>query len=191
MKELFFTLLVLVCLAIVGYSQVRSSKPAGPSKDPISSCRKNSSLVDADRPMVFISFVRRETVQVGNKSGDSDRLFFKLTNNFCSPILLDMSGEVRGWGDAILYYVIEDGHSGQRVSGRLRCHVCSGNSLFPGRSIVFSIPFRDADRGAVMRIAYEFEFDRYGSYESSNSLHTVAYYFSGLSESVLPRLSFK
>lgn len=154
-------------------------------------CLNGAKLVDADKPMVLLSFVRRATVKSNDGDGDSNRLFFKLTNNFCAAIWLDMSGEVKGWGDASLYYLIEDRHSGQRVSGTLYCHVCSNNPLAPGQSITFSIPFREADRGAVMRVAYEFEFDREGSYESSNSLHTVAYYFTGLSESVLPKLTFQ
>lgn len=190
MKRLVFGFLFIFCLVIVSYSQARPLVSVT-SKNGKTPCRKNEKLVDADLPMVFLSFVRRETVKDEEQGEGSDRLFFKLTNNFCLPIWLDTSGAPKGWGEASLYYAIEDKGSGRRVSGTLHCHHCSNNQLGPGKSITFSIPFRDADRGAVMRAAFEFEFDRFGGYESSDTLHTVAYYFSGLPESVLPKLTFQ
>ena len=191
MKRVSFFLIVLICLTVAGYAQTRGPFTSAKNKSETTPCRKNAKLVDADKPIVFLSFIRRATVKVSGVDGEGDRLFFKLTNNFCSPVVLDMSGEHEGWGDVSLYYSIEDKGSGRRISGTLHCHVCSTNPLSPGRSIAFSIPFDQADRGAVMRVAYEFEFDRDGRYESSNSLHTVAYYFSGLPESVLPKLTFR
>src|SRR6186997_1710630 len=114
---------------------------------------------DSDRSAAFLTFIRRTQFQPS--ISESDRLFFRLTNNTCWPIWLDMSGtgEPR-YGDIRLYYLIEDKGSGSKIAGKLYCHVCSTNPVGSGKSITFSIPYEQADRGALMRIRFEFEWDR-------------------------------
>lgn len=102
-----------------------------------------------------------------------------------------MSGtDDKRYGEIRLYYLIEDKKTGQEQTGTLYCHVCSVNAIGMGKSITFSIPLRDTGPGARMRIRYEFkwEYDEMiGDFESSNTIHTVAYYFSGLPDSVLAK----
>lgn len=89
-------------------------------------------------------------------------------------------------GDASLYYLIENRKSGEQISGRLYCHVCSTNPVGPGKHVTFSIPFREAAQNARMRIEYEFNWERESS--DHNTEHTVSYYFSSLPQTVLRRI---
>ena len=187
MKRHFLIFLILCIFAIAASAQKRSSVAA---QRRAKGCATKI-LVDPNKPMAFLTFVRRERIEPSDRTDDPNNLFFKLTNNTCWPIWLDMSGTSdERYGQASLYFSIEDKASGKRQSGSMYCHVCSNNPLGSGRSIIFSIPLRDADRGALMRLRFEFKWElMVGDYESSNSLHTVAYYFSGLPESVLPKLA--
>ena len=146
-------------------------------------------LMQVDMPAVFLKFTRSQRIESSVGRSDPDNLFFKLTNNTRWPIWLDMSGYGdERYGDARLYYVVEDYKSGENRSGSLRCHVCSNNQLGPGKSIEFSIPLRVAERDATMRIAYNFSWeDRFGGFEGSDTTHTVDYYFRSLPELALPK----
>lgn len=187
MKKQISIILVICAFGLVSYGQNRSLGASG--KTVISTCRKP--ILQAGKPAVFVTFLRMETIKPSDPSDDQNNLFFKLTNNTCWPIYLDMSGVAdRRYGDASLYYLIEDKKSGRNLSGRLYCHVCSFNAIRSGKSMVFSMPLREATRESLMKVRYEFKWETdqiIGDYESSNTIHTVAYYFSGLPDSVLPK----
>ena len=141
--------------------------------------RKNvrqSILVHSGRPSVYITFVKRESID------GSSYVFYRLTNNLSWPIVLDMSDPGgKRFGDATLYYVVEDSKTGEQKTGRLYCHVCSTNNLGSGRSIQFSVPTEEIELGNVLRIRYEFESESdVSSFEGSDTLHTVAYYLDRL-----------
>ncbi len=180
MKKQLVIILVICAFGLVSYSQ---------NKTVSSTCRKP--ILQAGNPAVFVTFLRMETIRPRNQWDNPNNLFFKLTNNTCWPIYLDMSGVADSrYGDASLYYLIENRKTGQRQAGALDCHVCSINEIGSGKSIIFSLPRRDADRDARMRLRYEFKWERdepHGDYESSNTMHTVSYSFYGLPDSVLPK----
>ncbi len=99
-----------------------------------------------------------------------------------------MSGtEDERFGEAHLYAASQDVETGEILHGSTSCHVCSVNPLGPGKTITFSVPFEYARRRSVMRIAYDFNWERDAGAQSSDVLHTVNFYFSGLPESILPK----
>lgn len=145
-------------------------------------------LIDPKRSAAYLTFLRREAIRTGNVSADGDYLFFTFTNNSCWPVWLDMSGVAdKRHGDASLYYAIENKESGEPISGRLHCHVCSTNPISPGKSLTFSIPYEEVSRKTRLRILYEFDWER-NAFDSETE-NTVLYYFSNLPETVLPKVS--
>lgn len=183
-QSILFLILLMCTISVLG--QKRTAKTSV-------NARKSSPqwyLIKRDRPAVFLKFTRSQRLESSDSTSNPDNLFFKLTNNTRWPIWLEMSGYAdERYGDASLYYVVQDYKSGENRSGSLRCHVCSTNQLGPGKSIEFSIPLNDAARDATMRIAYNFSWeDRFGSFEGSDTTHTVDYYFRSLPELVLPKM---
>ncbi len=153
----------------------------------VGKCTNTQKLIDQKRSPVYLTFVRREAIKIGDKYADGDYLFFTLTNNSCWPVWLNMSGVANErHGDASLYYAIENKESSDRISGSLYCHVCSTNPIGPGRKLTFSIPFEQASQNARMRIAYEFDWER--EIHDDDTEHTVSFYFSSLPDAVLPKL---
>ena len=144
-------------------------------------------LLDSNKPTVYLAFVRKERIKDA-AINRPDRLFFRFTNNTVWPLTLEMSdyGDKR-LGDAMLYYSIDESESGKNLSGSLDCHVCSFNPLGSGKSILFSIPLEDADRGATMRLKYDFSWEGLGGdFSGSSSKHIVSFYFNSLPKGVLP-----
>jgi hypothetical protein len=150
--------------------------------------RRAGALVDANKPAVYLSFLRITRIESDDPSDDPNYLFFRLTNNSRWPIWLQMSGvSKKEYGEASLYYAIEDRKSGDVRIGSTQCHVCSVNPLKPGSSIVFSLPLKYASRDTRMRIAYSFDWERDNESEGgSDSEHSVVFYFRHLPSSVLP-----
>ena len=187
MKKQFMIILILLASVQISYGQQGTSKKG--QKSVRYSCRKP--ILHPKKPAIFITFLRKEVIKSNDRLEDSNLLFFKLNNNTCWPIVLDMSGVLDNrFGDARLYYLIENRNRDREPIGSLFCHVCSVNSIGSGRSIVFSVPLRYADREATMRVRYKFKWEdaaMIGDYESSNTMHTVAYSFIGLPETVLPK----
>ncbi len=148
--------------------------------------RRAEGLVDANKPAVYISFLR--SAQIGPlETGISNHyLWFRITNNARWPIWLNMSGVPKEYGDAGLFYTIENEDDG-KIQVDSRCHVCSVNPVGAGRSVAFSIPADYASRNARMRIEYSFAWERDNEIEGgSYSNHSVLFYFSYLPKSVLP-----
>jgi hypothetical protein len=141
MKRLAIILLILTSFAVSAHAQKRTSSTVNGRIKP---CQRTK-LVDPAKPMVYLTFLRRERIETTAPTADQERLYFRLTNNTCWPIWLDMSGpgDAR-YGEASLYYAIEDKSSGRNVSGTIFCHVCSFNPLPSGKGFTFSIPFREA-----------------------------------------------
>ena len=148
--------------------------------------RRGGTLVDVNKPAVFVSFLRSGEVEplvtgVGNRY-----LWFRLTNNSRWAIWLHMSGVPKAYGYAGLFYTIESKEDGKiRIDSR--CHVCSVNPVRAGSSVVFSIPADYASQDGRMRIEYSFAWERDNEMEGgSYSTHSVLFYFSYLPKSVLP-----
>jgi hypothetical protein len=143
-------------------------------------------LVDANKPAVFISFLRSGEVEPLETGVGNRYLWFRLTNNSRWAIWLDMSGVPKAYGDAGLFYTIESEEDGKiRIDSR--CHVCAVNPVRAGRLVVFSIPADYAGQDVRMRIEYSFAWERDNEMEGgSYSVHSVLFYFSYLPKSVLP-----
>jgi hypothetical protein len=147
----------------------------------------SKSLLRNNRPAVYLTFLRMSVVKWDDPSTDPKNLFFRITNNSRWPVSLQMSGAAKKeYGDVSLYYAIEDKKTGTIERGSTGCHVCSVNSLNPGRSLIFSIPLSEASLQTRMRITYSFDWER-GSenYGDSDSEHAIIYYFSNLPASIL------
>ena len=182
--------IALFCCALTVTVVAQKRVFVSTTKKSASTCTSKKRLVNITRPAAYLTFLRHERIDPEDKSDDAEFLFFKLTNNSCWSIWLDESGVAsKRFGDSSLYYVIENEKTGEKLSGSIYCHVCSHNLLRSGRSIMFSIPLKEASRDALMRISYEFDWEQntFGDFENSNTQHTVTYYFSGLPESVLPK----
>ena len=149
--------------------------------------RRAGALVNANKPAVFLTFLRLTNIKPDDPTDDPNYLFFRLTNNSRWPIWLQMSGvSKKEYGDASLYYAIEDKETSIVRIGSTQCHVCSVNPLRPGGSIVFSLPSGHASRDTRMRIEYSFAWERDNEMEGgSYSEHSVVFYFSYLPSHVL------
>jgi hypothetical protein len=147
--------------------------------------RASSGLLNANKPGVYISFLRVGKVEpletgVGNKY-----LWFRITNNTRWPIWLEMSGVPKAYGDASLYFTIVESQGGKiRIDSR--CHVCSVNPVGPGRSVVFSIPSDYATLDTFLRLNYSFAWERDNENEAgSSSTHAVEFDFHHLPKAAL------
>ena len=78
MKHYAVILVIFTTLAISVYAQKRTS---GTVKGRIKPCQKVN-LVDTDKPMVYLTFLRRERIELTAPSADQEH-FFRLTNNTC------------------------------------------------------------------------------------------------------------
>ncbi len=171
--RLLLTVVIACGLATVVPAQRQKSRRAG-------------NLVDANKPAVFISFLRSGEIEPLETGVSNRYLWFRITNNSRWAIWLEMSGVPKEYGDAGLFYTIENKDDG-KLQIDSRCHVCSVNPVGSGRSVVFSIPADYASQGARMRLEYSFAWERDNEMEGgSYSRHSVLFYFSYLPKSVLP-----
>jgi hypothetical protein len=173
--KLVLTILIACSLVTVVPAQRHKTPRAG-------------TLVAPSKPAVLLSFLRLTKIEPDDPTDDPNNLFFRLTNNSRWPIWLQMSGvSKKDYGEASLYYAIEDKETGSVRSGTTQCHVCSVNPLMPGDSIIFSLPLGYASHDTRMRIAYSFDWERDNESEGgSYSEHSVVFYFSHLPPSILP-----
>src|SRR4029453_551689 len=135
-----------------------------PGQNP--SVNRNPRLSKA-HPSVYITFERQ--AKIANISGTGEMqgtVWLRLRNNTRWPIVLDMNGVPKGYGDAGLFYdVLSEG----KLIFENRCHVCSFNKLGPGRHLVFTVPHEDLVKGHSIRVKFSYgwedEFDVGGGRE--------------------------
>lgn len=146
--------------------------------------RSATPLVDPHKPSVFISFMRSAQVEPLETGVGRTYLWFRITNNMRWPIWLNMFDVPQEYGDAGVYFRIEDKQNGKpRIDSR--CHVCSFNPLGAGRSIAFSLPRDYASVDARLSIEYSFQWERATeNVGGSSSTHSVNFYLSYLPKSV-------
>ena len=146
---------------------------------------KAGTLVNPNKPAVFITFLRLTDLEPLETGYGRKHFLLRITNNTRWAIWLEMGGVPKEYGDAGLFYTIENKDKGE-IQIDSRCHVCSVNPVNPGRSIVFSVPADYASTDTRMRIGYSFAWERDNEVEGgSYSEHSVAFYFSYLPQSVL------
>jgi hypothetical protein len=171
--RLLLTIIIACSLATVVSAQRQKSRRAG-------------ALVDANKPAVYLTFLRSAQIEPLETGVSNRYLWFRITNNSRWPIWLKMSGVPKAYGDAGLFYTIENEDDG-KIQVNSRCHVCSVNPVGAGRSVVFSIPADYASQTTRMRIEYSFAWERDNEIEGgSYSNHSALFYFSYLPKSVLP-----
>ena len=163
------TALTLIIAAIAFGSALGQRKP-----------RPSSVLVNANKPGVYISFLRAGKIEP-LETGVSDKyLWFRITNNTRWAIWLEMSGVPKAYGDASLYFTIVESNGG-KIRIHSRCHVCSVNPVGPGRSVTFSIPGDYATLDTFLRLNYSFAWERDNENEGgSSSTHAVEFDFHHL-----------
>ncbi len=160
-----------------GQQRVFAKSPPGGLK-----CRTIRPVLNSVKPIVFLTFVRETSIQ--NEQKAKDYLVFRLTNNACVPIIIDMSGASPDLGDASLYYNLTNSRTGEILGDSKSCHVCSSNQLGPGRGITFAVPKDVISRDRDLSI--EFEFTRevtLGNFPSWTQ-HNVFFSLGNLPESV-------
>lgn len=172
MMKLLMTL-VITCCFVPATAQTRSSYRSSP-------------LINPDKPVVYISFLRVGRIEPLEPSVRGQYLWFRLTNNSRWAIWLEMSAVPKDYGDALLYYTTEDLSDKDKILVDSRCHVCSANPVAPGRSVIFSVPTDHASRGARLRLPYSFGWERDSEADGgSRSHHSVEFYFGSLPKSAL------
>ncbi|MGH9943464.1 MAG: hypothetical protein ACRD9R_14050 [Pyrinomonadaceae bacterium] len=173
MKKLTLAVMIIIGLAAVALAQRQKGGRSG-------------NLVKADMPAVYVSFLRPVQLEPFRTGYGRNHLLFRITNNTRWAIWLEMNGVTAEYGDAGLFYTIEDEKSGE-IRIDMLCHVCSVNQVGAGRSIIFSIPADYASRDSRFRIEYSFAWERDNEAEGgSYSKHSVLFYFHYLPKSVLP-----
>jgi hypothetical protein len=167
-------IIIVMCSLVTGVSAHRQKR------------HRAGALVNASKPAVYISFLRTAGLEPLRTGYGRKHLLFRITNNSRWAIWLEMGGVPKEYGDANLFYTIEEEKKGE-IQIDSRCHVCSVNPVGAGRSVVFSIPADYATQDTRLRIEYSFAWERGNEAEGgSYSEHSVVFYFSHLPKSVLP-----
>jgi hypothetical protein len=133
------------------------------------------------KPTVYLTFER--SGRVGEEK--EERVFFRFRNNTRWGLRLDMGGELKGYGDARLFYEILSAYNviGKSVS----CHVCSTNILGPGRTLLFSVPKEDVSNSYAIRIQYSYAWE--DDLDSDEPTHFVSFVLRYLPENLHPKKS--
>lgn len=106
------------------------------------------------KPSVFITFERVGQLKSPDPGDERERVWLRLHNNTKWPLMLDMSAVPSAeYGDAGLFY---DGLSKGEVIFRNQCHVCTLNSLGPGKSLFFSLPRSDLAKEGAIRVKFSY-----------------------------------
>ena len=139
MRNLILVLALTNCLGI-SFAQTRSV-----NRNP---------RISKSQPSVFITFERQGKIAALSGTGEmQETVWLRLRNNTRWPIILDMNGVPKDYGDAGLFYgVLSEG----KLIFENRCHVCSFNRLGPGRYLVFSVPRKDLAKGYSIRIKFSY-----------------------------------
>jgi hypothetical protein len=170
-SKLSLIVVVVLSCAAISSAQRRATYPRG-------------ALIDSDNPAVFISFIRLANLEPLGTGYGRAHLLLRIKNNSRWPIILDINGVPKEYGDAGLFYVIADSdHDKIRIDNR--CHVCSDNPLGPGRSIVFAVPRDWITPKSHLRMDYYFSWEQHrNNGAGSVSYHYVEFYFDSLAKSV-------
>lgn len=142
----------------------------------VSSGVQNSGGVHVKKglPSLYITFVKVGQLQ-SEPSDDRERIWLRLHNNTRWPIRLDMSGVPAEYGDAKLFF---DGLLDGEVVFRNRCHACSTNLLYPGKSIVFNVPRRDLAKGRAIRVKFSYGWEGWDDVTAGREPEHYVYFSS-------------
>lgn len=138
------------------------------------SWRQAEVRIRKDQPGVYLTLERVGQVKVPKPGEGRDRVWLKLHNNTRWPIMLEMSGvPSKEYGDAELYY---DVLSGRELIIHLECHVCSYNSLGPGKSFVFSVPLEELGAGRALRVRFSYGWEDWDDASTGREAQHYVYF---------------
>lgn len=143
------------CLVVVLFVCLESALPASRS-------RSNLDMrVVADKPTVFISFVRIGPRKPLEEWESDQGIWLRVHNNTKWSLIFNAAGVPdSSYGDAVLFYRIErtDGEQGRLPIGYQR-HVSSVIQLASGQSLLFSLPREHLAKGLAIQVAYNYEWE--------------------------------
>jgi hypothetical protein len=132
------------------------------------------------QPSVYISFIRMGKIGPLVTGISEEHIWLQLHNNTRWAIWLDASDAPKEYGDASLYYTVEETADGHILIDS-RCHVCSIVPLLPGKSFTFVIPRDYLTNNTRIRVNFSFDWenkdDVFGGREAE---HSVFFYTSKL-----------
>lgn len=142
-----------------------------------------------DKPTVYIDYERNgQRKPLG--TGESDHgVWLRIHNNTKWGIILEMNSvPSKEYGDSYLFYEVL---TNEKVIIDARCHVCSINTLPPGKSILFSVPLNHlqpweyAGKTIGLRIRFNYEWEAHeGKSTALEPRHYVYFYSSILPQSL-------
>jgi len=145
--KLFLTLLLMLGLSLIVPAQTRSTRSS------------RSVRLSKKHPSVYITFVREAKIASVKTGEIQQTVWLRLHNNTRWPIWLDASGVPEEYGDAALYFAVDNVVSGEKLFGSTRCHVCSSAPLSPGKSIIFSLPQEYLKNDQRIRIGFRYDWE--------------------------------
>jgi hypothetical protein len=173
MSKSVLVLLLICSLILIAPAQRRSVPRAN-----------RGGRLSQSHPSVYISFVREAKIASARNGGMEQTVWLRLHNNTRWPIRLDASGIPKEYGDAELYYAVEDTNKGEALFGSTECHVCSSVSLASGQSLIFSLPREYLVKGHRIRIDFSYDWEKQNDVFAGREVeHSVFFYGSNLPES--------
>lgn len=132
------------------------------------------------QPSVYISFIRIGKIAPLETGISEEHIWLQIHNNTRWAIWLDASDVPKEYGNASLYYTVEDITDGH-IAIDSRCHACSLVSLPPGKSCTFVISKDYLTQNTRIRVNFSFDWenkdDVFGGREAE---HSVFFYASKL-----------
>ncbi|MCZ2392036.1 MAG: hypothetical protein LC113_13295 [Acidobacteria bacterium] len=121
--------------------------------------RRPPVLIDKEKPSVYITFARFESMRTGSEKG-TQLIWLKLRNNTRWPISIEMSGgRTDDPNEAKLYYQTLD--ENDEVVADRSCHVCSVNNVGPNQSTTFAVPAADLPMNSRLRIRFSYGWESF------------------------------
>lgn len=169
-------ILLIFCLFLVqfGISLIHPPGFACPQARSKSTPRQKI-RIRGDKPTIYVTLDRvgrRRPLLIGESE---EGVWLRLHNNTRWAILLEANDAAsKEYGDAELFYeVLED----NKTVVDMRCHACTITRLLPGKSILFSLPREYLEGNQIIRIGFNYAWER--DERGSTSLepsHYVYYY---------------
>jgi len=127
------------------------------------------------RPSVYITFEREGKIASSSTGEVEETLWLRLRNNTRWPIILDMNGVPKEYGDAALFHdVLSEG----KVIAEDRCHACSFNPLPPGHHLVFTVPSADLVKGYSIRVRFNYGWEDENDVAGGREVEHFVYFHS-------------
>jgi hypothetical protein len=127
------------------------------------------------RPSVYITFEREGKIASRSTGEVQETVWLRLRNNTRWPIILDMNGVPKEYGDAGLFHdVLNEG----KVIAEKRCHACSFNPLPPGHYLVFTVPRLDLVKGYSIRVRFSYGWEDESDVAGGREVEHFVYFHS-------------